>query len=783
MSCQPQKLGHRISPVQPAPRLSQLSFISAANLNGKRRCFDRQAESCNVGLFQNFALVHNLAQRQTDLDHSKGIPNGMKKTTHSLQPQPVLAWRGYSRLTAVFSAGTLAFPLAFAQASEPSQLAEVVVSAGRKEQLSFDAAAAIDAVLVDSFRTASPLVNLSELLSAVPGLQIRDRQNFAQDLQLSVRGFGSRSTFGVRGVRMLVDGIPATMPDGQGQAGTASLTSAKRVEVLRGPVAQLYGNAAGGVVQVFTNDPPTTPEAAYAGVTAGAGSYGQRQAGFVAGAGTQTLGGTIDLSRYSTQGFRDHSAAERTQFNAKVVAQPSIDTKVTGVLNIFSQPNAQDPLGLTHAAFVQNPRQAITTATTFDTRKKIEQQQAGVVVEHRLSSSDSLNARIYTGTRTVNQTLAFSGSAANSAGGVVDLDRNYGGIGLNWSHKTVANGLPLTWTIGVEADRLRETRRGFINNNGVSGATRRDENDTARNADIFAQIDWAFAENWQATAGVRSSRVRFSVDDHYITVASPNDSGGVQYRNNSPVVGLVWHATERVNFYTNLGTGFETPTLAESAYRAGATGPNFALQPSKSLQGEVGMKIRTERHAIDLALFDARSKNEIVPLLVDNGRTIFQNVDEVQRRGAEVAVKSTWGKLNTRVGYTWLNARFNKAFVNGQNATVRAGNQLPGVPAHSLFADMEYRPVATVSLGLEARVESKVYVDDINSDAAPGYAVLNARAGYEFRLQSTKMYLFGRIDNLLNKSYAGSVIVNDANGRFFEPAAGRRIFVGLRSLF
>ena len=707
----------------------------------------------------------------------------MKKSTHLLSRHRTLKLPESARLAAVFTAGTLAFPLAFAQQSESSQLQEVVVSAGRKEQLSFDAAAAIDAVPVDSFRASSPLVNLSELLSAVPGLQIRERQNFAQDLQLSVRGFGTRSTFGVRGVRTLIDGIPATMPDGQGQAATASLTSAKRIEVLRGPVAQLYGNAAGGVVQVFTNDPPATPEAAFAGLTVGAGSYGQRQVGLAAGAGTQTLGGTIDISRYSTQGFRDHSAAERTQLNAKVVAQPSVDTKVTGVLNVFSQPSAQDPLGLTHAAFDQNPRQAIAAATTFDTRKRIEQQQAGLVVEHRLSPTDSLNARLYAGTRRVNQTLAFSGSAANSAGGVVDLDRSYGGIGLNWSHKTLDNGLPLTWTVGVEADNLRETRRGFVNNNGVSGATRRDENDTARNLDIFAQLDWAFAENWQATAGVRSSRVRFSVDDHYITVASPNDSGGVQYRNNSPVVGLVWHASETVNFYTNLGTGFETPTLAESAYRAGATGPNFALQPSKSLQGEVGMKIRADRHAIDLALFDARSKNEIVPLLVDNGRTIFQNVDQVQRQGAEVSVKSALGKINTRVGYTWLNARFNKSFVNGQNATIRAGNQLPGVPAHSLFADIEYRPAAAVSVGLEARVESKAYVDDINSDAAPGYAAFNARVGYEFRMQSTKMYLFGRIDNLLNKNYAGSVIVNDSNGRFFEPAAGRRIFVGLRSLF
>ena len=693
------------------------------------------------------------------------------------------AWLRLSRLAAACSAGAVTLPATWAQQVAPPLLQEVVVSASRKEQLVFDAPAAIDAVQVDPFRAASPLVNLSELLGGVPGLQIRDRQNFAQDLQLSVRGFGTRSTFGVRGVRLLIDGIPATMPDGQGQAATASLSSAKRIEVLRGPVAQLYGNAAGGVVQVFTQDPPTTPEGSYFGLNLGAGSYGQRQVGASAGAGTETLGGLIDISRYSTDGFRDHSAAERTQINAKVVARPSTHTTVTGVFNSFNQPKAQDPLGLTHAAFDQNPRQAIAAATTFNTLKKIEQQQAGVVVEHRLSTTDSLNARVYGGTRKIKQTLAFAGSAANSAGGVVDLDRSYGGVGLSWSHKTSVNSLPLNWTIGVEADTLKETRRGFVNNNGVSGATRRDEIDQAKNMDLFAQLDWTFAPDWQAMAGLRTSRVRFSVDDRYITAASPNDSGSVEYRNTSPVLGLVWHAKDNLNVYANLGTGFETPTLAESAYRAGATGPNFALRPSKSLQGEIGIKTRLDRHTLDFALFDARSKSEIVPSTVDNGRTIFQNVDGVQRQGAEVSVKSAWGKITTRVAYTLLNARFNQSFVNGQNATIRAGNQLPGVPKHSLFADIEYRPSDALSLGLESRLESKAYVDDVNSDAAPGYAVFHARVGYSFRAGPTKMYLFGRVDNMLDKKYAGSLIINDGNGRFFEPAAGRRVFVGLRTLF
>ncbi|MEO6320908.1 MAG: TonB-dependent receptor, partial [Polaromonas sp.] len=410
----------------------------------------------------------------------------------------------------------MAVSLAQTQTQEDTNnsLKEVVISASRAEQRRFDAPGAIDAVQVDPFRTASPLVNLSELMGGVPGLQIRDRQNFAQDLQLSVRGFGTRSTFGVRGVRILIDGIPATMPDGQGQAATASLTSARRIELLRGPLAQLYGNAAGGVLQVFTKDPPLTPDKPEYSLSAGAGSDGQRHLDAGLAGGSETLGGLLDVSRYSTDGFRDHSAARREQLNAKVVAKPSGDTTVTGIVNLFKQPLAEDPLGLTHAQFNQNPRQVIPNALAFNTRKTIDQQQAGLVIEHKLTPNDTLNARFYGGTRKVDQKLAFQ------TNGVVNLDRTYGGVGASWTHAMQVKQLPVRWTVGVEADQLRETRKGFDNIGGNNGPLRRNEDDTARNTDVFGQIDWTFSPDWQAIAGVRASRVRFSVDDRFNPAAS-----------------------------------------------------------------------------------------------------------------------------------------------------------------------------------------------------------------------------------------------------------------------
>ncbi|MEB0136624.1 TonB-dependent receptor [Actimicrobium sp. CCC2.4] len=681
----------------------------------------------------------------------------------------------FDRRTIAALAGTLAMPFVLAQSVTPVEA--VVVSASRSAQTRFDAPAAIDVIQVDPFTTMSPLVNLSELLGSVPGLQVRERQNFAQDLQISVRGFGTRSTFGVRGVRILVDGIPATMPDGQGQAATANLAAASRIEVLRGPMAQLYGNAAGGVVQIFTKNPPRGAEPMTGSVTAGVGADGQRQLGAAIAGGNDVIGGTFDVSTYSTDGYRDHSAAERTQFSGKVVVRPSAATTITGLVGYFNQPESQDPLGLTRAAFEQNPRQVIPGALLFDTRKTIEQQQVGVVVEHKLGGNDTLNARVYSGTRQVFQTLSFKGDGATQSGGVIDLDRNYAGLGLNWNHTMKVNDLPLSWTLGVEADNLRELRRGFVNNNGTPGALKRDEKDTARNLDFFGQLDWTFSPQWRATAGVRASRVRLGVDDHF----GADDSGKVEFNKTSPVAGLVWSVADNINLYANLGKGFETPTLAESAYSTGGAGPNLSLRPSTSTQVELGAKIKSGRHAIDLAVFDARSNDEIVPTQTSNGRSIFQNVDGVQRRGIESSWQARWdNKLTTRVAYTWLDASFRKAYSTSPDTRIAAGNRLPGAPEHSLYTEAAYQWNDAVSAAVEMRAESKVYVNDVNSAAAPGYAVLNARTGYAFKAGAAKLFLFGRIDNLLDKQYAGSVIVNDSNGRFYEAAAGRRLFVGLR---
>ena len=668
-------------------------------------------------------------------------------------------------------------------AAAPS-LAVVEVIDSAEAQRRFDSAASHSSIAVDAISRPAPLVHLSELLAGQAGVVTQDRGNFAQDLQIAVRGFGSRATFGVRGVRILVDGIPATMPDGQGQAATAHLLSAGQVDVLRGPLAQLYGNAAGGVVQVTTRE-PRADAGAQAGVALG--SYGQRMLDASLDFGDRELGGLVALSHYGTDGWRSHSAARRTHFNGKLVARADGRTRITALVNLYDQPLAQDPLGLTAAQFQSQPRQAIDLATAFDTRKSVAQNQLGLVLDRQLSATDSLQLRAYGGTRDLQQTLAFSGSAANSAGGVVDLARGYGGVGAAWTRTTrQASGLPLTFTAGMEANRMDEHRRGFVNNAGIPGALRRDEDDRATNTDVYAQVDAWLSPQWRAVAGFRASRVQVRVQDRYTTAANPDDSGRRSWSHTSPVLGVVWSATDTLNLYANAGRGFETPTLAEMAYSRTNTGPNYGLSAARSRQWEIGAKWRGDGQRWEAAWFDTRSQDEIVPVESVGGRSVFQNVDNVRRRGLELAWEGARGAWSSRASYTYLDARFGNGYDGAGGARVAPGNRLPGTARHVAHLSLEHAAGAAWRVGGTVSVSGPVFANDTNTASAAGYAVAGLYASYHVGSVGSagpQWQFWARLDNLFDRHYAGTLIVNDGNGRYFEPAAGRRWMVGVRAQF
>ena len=678
----------------------------------------------------------------------------------------------------------LAVPAAAQDSPAPTVLPGVTVTATRIERESADLPVSIDTVDARTIREDRPQVNLSESLNAVPGIVVQNRQNYAQDLQISSRGFGARSTFGVRGIRLIADGIPATMPDGQGQAASFNLDTAERIEVLRGPFSSMYGNAAGGVIQIFTADGPAQPTL---GARLYRGSYDTTKWTAQYGAQHGPVNVNIATSQFRTDGYRDHSAARRDHTHGKFKLDAGAAGTFTLIADALDQPETQDPLGLTTAQVMQNPRQAPAVAFQFDTRKSVSQNQVGLVHDLKLGARDVLQARVYVGDRQVTQYLSIplaAQAAASSSGGVVDLDRGFGGAGVRWSHMTDALGGALDIHVGFDFERMSERRRGFINNLGTAGALKRDEDDTVQSTDAYVQAQWRAHSRVLLLAGVRHSRVRFESQDHFIAPGNPDDSGAVRYTQTSPVAGVTFDISPQFKLYGNIGKGFETPTFAELAYRPdGVTGLNFALRPSVSTSREIGAKLLfSDAHRATIALYRIRASDEIVVASSAGGRTTFKNAAQTKRDGAEIAWQGRFGGgFESALAYSWIDARFAETFTAGTpSVVIPSGNRLPGVPSTTFYGEIVWRHASSgFHAGGEIRHNGRVYVDDANTDSADSYTIANLRLGLEQRHRQWRFTEFVRIDNVADKRYIGSVIVAEANARFFEPAPGRNWMVGV----
>ncbi len=674
--------------------------------------------------------------------------------------------------------------LAPAHAQETVTLPEVSVSATRVERESLDLPVSIDVIDRQTIREAGPQVNLSESLGRVPGIAVQNRQNYAQDLQISSRGFGARAAFGVRGIRLIADGIPATMPDGQGQAANFSLSSAQRIEVLRGPFSSLHGNAAGGVVQIFTAGAPPEPTFQTDGSL---GSHRSARLGMQYGGRHGPLGLRLEATRFETDGYRNHSSARRDTGNARISYDMGGAGRLTVVLNSLDQPETEDPLGLTAAQVAQNPRQAVAAAYAFNTRKSIAQGQAGFTYDIELGGGHALQARAYIGDRQVTQYLAIPlavQAAATQSGGVVDLDRGYGGLGLRWSHEGQLAGGRALFIAGIDHDRMAERRRGFINNLGISGALKRDEDNRVTNADVYAQAEWQALPRLWLLAGLRHKIVRFESQDYFIAAGNGDDSGTVDFVRTTPALGASFRVSPRVNVYANAGRGFETPTFTELAYRpGGAAGLNFALRPSTSLHRELGVKALTGDHGrLNAALFRIDTRDEIVVNSAAGGRSDYRNASGTRRRGLELAWQQRHaGGFESALAWTLLDARFRQPFTSGTPPqAVAAGNRLPGVAARQFYGELLWRHAASgFHAGVELRHAGKVYVNDRNSEAAAAHTIGNLRAGFMQRGRGWRLAQYLRVDNVTDSAYVGSVIVADGNGRFYEPAPGRTLTLGL----
>ncbi|EIY5013960.1 TonB-dependent receptor [Klebsiella quasipneumoniae] len=676
--------------------------------------------------------------------------------------------------------------IAAAQAADEQTM---VVTAAPTTVSELDTPAAVSVVNGDEMRQAAPRVNLSESLGAVPGLQVQNRQNYAQDLQLSIRGFGSRSTYGVRGLRIYVDGIPATMPDGQGQTSNIDIGSVDTIEVLRGPFSALYGNSSGGVINVTSQtgtQPPTVEASSYYG-SFGTWHYGMKATGAVGdGSHAGNVDYTVSTNRFTTHGYRDHSGARKNLANARLGVRINDVSKLTLLLNSVDI-KANDAGGLTADEWRDNPRQS-PRGDQYNTRKNTRQTQAGLRYERQLSAQDDLSVMMYAGERETTQFQSIPRAPQlkpSHAGGVIDLTRHYQGIDTRLTHRGELL-VPVTLTAGLDYENMSERRKGYENfvmvngapQYGEQGALRRNERNLMWNVDPYLQTQWQLTDKLSLDAGVRYSSVWFDSNDYYITPGNGDDSGDASYHKWLPAGSLKYALTDAWNVYLSAGRGFETPTINELSYRSdNQSGLNFGLKPSTNDTVEIGSKTRIGNGLLTAALFQTDTDNEIVVDSSSGGRTSYKNAGKTRRQGMELGLDQQFGESwRLKAAWTWLDATYRTNVCGDASCN---GNRIPGIARNMGYASFGYQPEQGWYAGSDIRYMSDIMANDENTAKAPSWTVVGLTTGYKWSYGRMDMDLFGRVDNLFDREYVGSVIVNESNGRYYEPAPGRNYGIGL----
>lgn len=676
--------------------------------------------------------------------------------------------------------------IAAAQAADEQTM---VVTAAPTTVSELDTPAAVSVVNGDEMRQAAPRVNLSESLGAVPGLQVQNRQNYAQDLQLSIRGFGSRSTYGVRGLRIYVDGIPATMPDGQGQTSNIDIGSVDTIEVLRGPFSALYGNSSGGVINVTSQtgtQPPTVEASSYYG-SFGTWHYGMKATGAVGdGSHAGDVDYTVSTNRFTTHGYRDHSGARKNLANARLGVRINDVSKLTLLLNSVDI-KANDAGGLTADEWRDNPRQS-PRGDQYNTRKNTRQTQAGLRYERQLSAQDDLSVMMYAGERETTQFQSIPRAPQlkpSHAGGVIDLTRHYQGIDTRLTHRGELL-VPVTLTAGLDYENMSERRKGYENfvmvngapQYGEQGALRRNERNLMWNVDPYLQTQWQLTDKLSLDAGVRYSSVWFDSNDYYITPGNGDDSGDASYHKWLPAGSLKYALTDAWNVYLSAGRGFETPTINELSYRSdNQSGLNFGLKPSTNDTVEIGSKTRIGNGLFTAALFQTNTDNEIVVDSSSGGRTSYKNAGKTRRQGMELGLDQQFGESwRLKAAWAWLDATYRTNVCDDASCN---GNRIPGIARNMGYASFGYQPEQGWYAGSDIRYMSDIMANDENTAKAPSWTVVGLTTGYKWSYGRMDMDLFGRIDNLFDREYVGSVIVNESNGRYYEPAPGRNYGIGM----
>ncbi len=670
---------------------------------------------------------------------------------------------------ALFAISACGWLVVTSNCSAAALMDEITVTGSRTEQKLGAVPAAISVVDENAIQLGQQQLTLDESLVRIPGVFLQNRNNYSQAQRISIRGFGARSPFGIRGIRLIIDGIPATLPDGQGNVDEIDLGSASRIEVIRGASSSLYGTASGGIINVFTEDGPEHP---YIQGRASTGEFGYRQYQLKTAGQYDRLNYVFSASDLDLDGYRDNSYIRRKVLNSKLRFDIDDSSDLTASINLLDVPDMGDPGALTQAEVDRDPSMANPSSLTFDGSEGRSQQRLGLLYRKQLGHHEFLLKNYYTFLDFENK-LTFVGGIPLSNGGQVEFDRQFIGAGGQYTYSEDVLNYRFRFIAGFETDFQRDDRRRYTNlATGIKGILTLDQREKVASKGVYLQNEFAVMDNVQLTLGARYDKIDFDVIDHFLKNRSGDDSGTSGFDRLSPHAGLLWDPLENLNFYLNYSTAFETPTTTEFANPLGG-GFNPDLTTQKADSYEIGMK-GDLKSAIpfdyELSVFRINIDDEIIPFEADGftGRTFYRNAGISTREGVEAGINAElFPVLTASLAYSYIDARFDRFRTATENLDDK---KIPGVPDQHMHAELRFEDPSGLYSIWDLLYVDNFFADNANLVRIDPYTVSNLKLGYKKDLDNWTISPFMTVNNLFNEEYHANVRINATAGRYYEPA-------------
>jgi len=627
--------------------------------------------------------------------------------------------------------------------------------------------------LVPTMLDQLPQNSLQELLITTPGVFTLNANNQAQDLRISIRGFGSRAAFGVRGVKIVVDGIPETTADGQGQLDNINLGIIQRIEVLENGAAALYGNASGGVLNITTlDDVAFIDKNSFLKIGSGFQSFNGQQYQFTIGKKIKKTSLILHGNHQKGAGYRQHAAYQSTNLNLRLTQQLSSKNKIEAILNFLNSPTAEDAGGVDSLSFEEMPRAARDRNVQFNAGEAIQQGKGSLRYTHQIGKAAELETYAFYTRRNYDGQLPFTN------GGTIKLNRDFYGQGSSFSSKKEWRNLDWQYHLGYEIQAQRDARTRLDNNDGMPGDITLLQKEQFTNAGIFLLNDFNY-KKWIFNTSIRYDLNNIQVQDQLLT--NGDDSGTIDLNAWNYSFGVAYSLSPSKQLFARWSTSFETPTLNELSNNPDGSGFNPSLQAQSAIHYETGIKgFIKNATTIQLSAFYIDSKNEILPyeIAAFPGRNFYRNTGATKRLGLEIYLKQDFNKkIYLTANGSFHKFTFSDYVIDGKSFN---GNRLPGLPFFRGALTLDWKIIKKLDLNIQHQTLSRIFTNNENNSFQRSIQLTNISLKYIIKKNRFWWSPYFGVQNIFRTEHADNIRINAFGERYYEAAPRGMIYGGVR---